>query len=193
MNDTTLSLLGLYTWDNTIFDNMVLPDEIDKSDFIDNLLMETAELEVLYPDSDFIKKAIGAWSNKRIHTWNRVAQVLYEEYDPFINIKRDEVRTIIHDRDLTYTNKGDTTTNENAWDDNTSDGVQTQKVNVDLTNTDTGQTKTTETFHVEGDSAITDAQDVAIKEVKMRSQYDLYDYIINDFIHRFCIMVYQEG
>lgn len=190
MNDTTLSLLGLYTWDNTIFDNIVLPDEIDKSDFIDNLLMETAELEILYPDSDFMKNAIGVWSNKRIHTWNRIAQVLYEDYDPFINIKRDEIRKIIHDRDLTYTNKGDTTTNENAWDDNTSDGVQTQKVNVDLTNTDTGQTVTTETFHVEGDSAITDAQDVAIKEVKLRSQYDLYDYIINDFIHRFCIMVY---
>lgn len=189
MSDT-LSLLGLYTWDNTIFDDMVLPEEIDKTDFVDNLLMETAELEILYPDSDFMKKAIRSWSNIRIHTWQRVARVLYENYDPFINIKRDEERKIIHDRNLTYTNKGDTTTNENAWDDATANGVQTQKVNVDLTNTDKGQTVTTETFHVEGDSAITDAQDVAIKEVNLRSKYDLYDYIIRDFIHRFCLMVY---
>lgn len=189
MSDT-LSLLGLYTWDSTIFDNMVLPDEIDRTDFIDNLLLETAEFEILYTDSDFMKNAVRSWSNKRIHTWQRVARVLYENYDPFINIKRDELRTIVHDRDLTYTNKGDTTTNENAWDDASANGVQTQKVNVDLTNTDKGQTVTTETFHVEGDSAITDAQDVAIKEVNLRSKYDLYDYIIRDFIHRFCIMVY---
>lgn len=190
MNDTTMSLLGLYTWDNTIFDDMSIPDIVQKTELIDNLLMEAADLEILYPDADFMKKAIASWSFIRMRTWERMAQVLYEDYDPFINIKRDEQRTIIHDRDLTYTNKGDTRTNENAWDDQSADGVQTQNVNVDLTNTDKGQTVTTETFHVEGDSAITDAQDVAIKEVQLRDRYDLYAYIIKDFIHRFCLMVY---
>lgn len=190
MNNSEISLLGLYSWDNTLFDDMVLPDTVHKDELIDNLLMETAEYEILYPDSAFMKMAIAAWSRKRIHTWERVSLVLYENYDPFINIKRDEVRKIIHDRDLTYTNKGDTRTNENAWDDSSSDGVQTQNVKVDLTNTDKGQTITTETFHVEGDSAITDAQDVAMKEVQLRTKYDLYDYIIKDFIHRFCLMVY---
>lgn len=190
MSSSTLSLLGLYTWDNTIFDNMVLPTEIDRNDFIDNLLMESAELEVLYPDSDFMKKAIETWSKIRLHTWERIAGVLYENYDPFINIMRDETRTIEHWRNLTYTNSGDTTTNENAWDDTSANGVQRNKVNVNLTNTDTGNTTTTETFHVEGDSAITDAQDVAMKEVNLRDKYDLYTYIINDFIHRFCLLVY---
>lgn len=190
MSNSTLSLLGLYTWDNTIFDNMVLPDEIDASNLVDNLLMETAELEILYTDPDVMKAAIGVWSRRRLHTWQRMEKVLYENYDPFINIKRDEERKIIHDRNLTYTNKGDTKTNENAWDDRSATGVQTQVVNVDLTNKDTGQTVTTETFHVEGDSAITDAQDVAEKEVKLRDKYDLYTYIINDFIHRFCLLVY---
>lgn len=190
MNDATISLLGLYTWDDTIFDDMSLPEQVDKTDLIDNLLMETAELEILYPDAEFIKQAIARWSAIRLHTWERIAKVLYEDYDPFINIKRDEERKIIHDRNLTYTNKGDTKTNENAWDDRSATGVQTQLVNVDLTNTDKGQTVTTETFHVEGDSAITDAQDVAMKEVDLRNRYDLYDYIIKDFIHRFCLMVY---
>lgn len=190
MNDATISLLGLYTWDDTIFDDMVLPEQVDKEDLIDNLLMETAELEILYPDAEFIKQAIARWSAIRLHTWERIAKVLYEDYDPFINIKRDEERKIVHDRNLTYTNKGDTKTNENAWDDRSATGVQTQLVNVDLTNTDKGQTVTTETFHVEGDSAITDAQDVAMKEVDLRNRYDLYDYIIKDFIHRFCLMVY---
>lgn len=190
MSSSTLSLIGLYTWDNTIFDNIVLPDEIDHSIFIDNLLIEAAELEVLYADPDVMKAAVEIWSKRRLHTWERMETVLYENYDPFVNIKRDETRTIEHYRNLTYTNTGDTTTNENAWDDTSANGVQRNKVNVNLTNTDTGNTTTTETFHVEGDSAITDAQDVAEKEFKLRDKYDLYAYIINDFIHRFCLLVY---
>lgn len=185
-----MSLLGLYTWDNTLFDDMVLPVEIDKDTLVNNLLMDTAELEVLYSDSDFMKKAIEMWSKKRLHSWERIALVLYENYDPFVNIKRDETRTIEHWRNLTYTNKGDTKTNENAWDDTSTTGVQRQVVNVDLTNTDTGNTTTTETFHVEGDSAIRDAQDIVRMETEVRTDFDLYNYIINDFIHQFCLMVY---
>ena len=75
-----LSILGLYTWDSTIFDNMVLPAEIDKDILVDNILMDYAELEVLYPDSDFMKNAIEKWSKARLHTWSKMANVLYEDY-----------------------------------------------------------------------------------------------------------------
>ena len=58
------------------------------------------------------------------------------------------------------------------------------------TTSDTGTVTTTEHFHVEGDSAITDAQDVAKKEFNLRDEYNLYNYIINDFKNRFCLLVY---
>ena len=41
-----MSILGLYQWDNTIFDAMVLPDQIDKTTLINNILDESAEQEV---------------------------------------------------------------------------------------------------------------------------------------------------
>lgn len=186
----TLSLLGIYNYDHSIFDGMILPGEIDRDLFIDNLLMETAELEILYPNSEFLKQAITSWSRMRLHTWERVAIVLYENYDPFINIKRDETRTISEQRDLTGTNKGTTKTNENAWNDSSRNGVQTGVVAVDLTNTDKGWVTTNETLHVEGDSAIRDAQDIVRMETEVRTDFDLYNYIINDFIHRFCLLVY---
>ena len=91
MSSSTLSLLGLYTWDNTIFDNMALPDEIDAGILIDNLLMEAAELEVLYADPDVMKAAIEVWSQRRLHTWERMETVLYENYDPFVNINQQIV------------------------------------------------------------------------------------------------------
>ena len=167
-----LSLLGLYRYDNTIFDELVVPAEVNKSDLIQNLLVETAELEVIYPDPEIMRQIIGSWSRARINVWNRIALVLYKNYDPFINITRDETRTI--------NTSGDNVSQVSAWDSN----------NFTNREKNTGGSTVTETLHVEGDSAITDAQDVAMKEVELRSRYELDDYIINDFKNRFCLLVY---
>lgn len=179
-----LSILGLYTWDSTIFDNMVLPAEIDKETLIDNILMDYAELEVLYPDSDFMKSAIASWSKTRLQAWTKMALVLYEDYDPFINIQRDETRTIIQDRDLRGQGVGENSVS--AWNET----GYTNRNKSDTENTETGTITTTEHFHLEGDSAITDAQDVARKEIELRAEYNMYDIIKNEFKRRFLIMVY---
>lgn len=184
MSDTAMSVLGLYNSDNTLFDNLYVPEQIDRETLIMNVLAETAELEVLYTNADFMKAAIGFWSNSRAKTWDQVARVLYENYDPFINIKRDEVRTITEVRDLKGT--ADNTLKTNAYDSGTGTERETNNAN----STDTGTITTTENFHVEGDSAITDAQDVARKEINLRTEYDLYRYIIDDFKSRFCLLIY---
>ena len=150
--------------------------------------MESAELEVLYTNPNFLKQAIAYWSDSRQRAWHMMQKVLYEEYDPFINIKRDEVRTISQDRNLTTDNDGSNTLNTNAWDSTTP--VQREQQVIDTTVKNTGNVTTTEHFHVEGDSAITDAQDVAVKEFKLRADYDLIRYIINDFKKRFCLLIY---
>lgn len=179
-----ISILGLYHYNPELFSGLVLPSDLDKDTFIDNLLMEYAELEVVYPDAEFMQDAIGRWSQMRLHTWERMQTVLYEEYDPFINIKRDEVRTITETRDLTGT--GSTTGKVSAWNDT---GFQ-DRAKDDSTSKQTGTVTTTENFHVEGDSAITDAQDVLKKEMDVRIKYDLYRLILAEFKQRFCLLVY---
>lgn len=181
---SNMSILGLYTYDNTIFDNMALPSDLDKETLVDNILMEYAELEVLYPDTEFMKGAIEKWSASRLHTWERMKNVLYEDYDPFINIKRDEVRTITQERDLKGTGSG--TDKIVAWNDTNF----TDRSKNDTTTTETGKVVTTENFHVEGDSAITDAQDVAKKEIDLRREYDMYNIIKREFKQRFLLTVY---
>lgn len=183
-----ISVLGMYNFNNELFDNMQLPDAVDRDDLIQNIVLECAELEVIYPDYDFLKAAIGIWSNSRILTWNRLADVLTTAYDPFVNIKRDELRTITETRDLKDTTKGDSTESTNAFDSGTD--TERGKVSTDMTGTNTGTVTTTDHLQVEGDSAITDAQDVMRKEVEVREMYDIYKYIINDFKRRFCLLVY---
>lgn len=176
MNGEILSLAGLYQWDNTLFDDVVLPTQVDRDDFIFELLSQTAELEVCYTDPEFMKESLGRWSSIRLYTWQRMADTLYKNYDPYINMTRDESRTI--ERDL----KNRAVNTVNAWD--TSD--QTQQTATD--GADTGTIK--ETFHSQGDSALYTPTDILGKEYEARRKYDLYKFIIDDFKSRYCLLVY---
>ena len=90
MNGSMLSIIGLYMADNTIFDNFQIPTGIDRTTLTDNLMMELGEFEVLYPDSDFMKAAIGSWSAKQISVWNKLYNTLLLEYNPLENYDRQE-------------------------------------------------------------------------------------------------------
>ena len=85
-----LSPLGLYQWDQTIFDLMQIPSELDKPTLVDNLLAETAELEVLYPNPIVLKNLIGVWSAKQLDVWNRLYATTQYEYNPIENYNRYE-------------------------------------------------------------------------------------------------------
>lgn len=49
---SSLSILGLYQWDSTLFDPMTVPDGVDKQAVVNNILLDCAELEVLYSNPD---------------------------------------------------------------------------------------------------------------------------------------------
>lgn len=93
-----ISTLGLYNYDESLFDELKLPDGVDKEVLIDNLLIETAELEILYSDFDIMKHAIGVWSKKELPTWNKLDELFKMEYNPIYNVDANEILT--EDRDL---------------------------------------------------------------------------------------------
>lgn len=174
------SFLGLYDRDNSIFDEFSVPTQITKDDLIGYMLFEVAEIDAIYDDPETLKKAIGFWSRSRLHAWQRIADALYKNYDPFINFTRDEHRL------STMTPDGDIiTTHDNAaW--NETELVTSEK----LTRDDNRIVTNEETFHSEGDSALYTPTDVAEKETLLRIRYDIYNIIINEFKNRFCLLVY---
>lgn len=89
-NSATMSLIGLYNYDNTLFDNLELPDDMDASLVAYNILMECAELEVIYPDFAFMKTAIGTWSANEVEIWKKVREMELAEYNPIENYDRYE-------------------------------------------------------------------------------------------------------
>lgn len=192
----TLSYEAIYDVRPDILDGLELPDVLDADDVKNKILFESIELEALYPDPDVIKKAVEIWSKSRLHTWEKIAAALYKNYDPFINFTRDELRTETETRNLagSATNSGtDTSTNSakaynsNAMTEREQDTLAHGKKTA---TTDTGTISRTETFHSQGDSAMFTPTDIAGKETALRMQYDLISIIVNEFISKFCLLVY---
>lgn len=95
-----LSILGMYDYDQTIFDGLQLPtaaditDEADKvsdpwipdkQEFVEYLCMECAELELLYPSAPTLSKMVSIWSKARQPVWNALYNTLLYKYNPIWN------------------------------------------------------------------------------------------------------------
>lgn len=202
-----LSLLGLYNWDNSIFDNMVLPDgftQDDKTTLINNLLMETAELEVIYTSPDFMKNAIEAWSEKEVYTWTRLYEAMLAQYSPIENFDRyedvDEQNrgAMTHSGTDSVSGSGeDTITNKiTSFDNNTF--VDHDKAIAGKGSTDTttyGHIVTDSTgrkiiSHLHGNIGVTTNQQMLEAELVTRPKINIYRIIIDSFRERFCLLVY---
>ena len=86
----TVSLLGLSRINPDILSDLVLPDGLDADLVKDNLLAETAELEVIYPDALFMQSMIGRWSKKELPIWTRLYKTTLLDYNPIENYDRME-------------------------------------------------------------------------------------------------------
>lgn len=93
-NGAKISALGLYMWDPTIWDLMQLPAGLSKPTVYSNIMLETSDFEVIYPNPVLFKSYIGLWSEKRLASWQRIYDVLMQEYDPLENYRRTEKRSL---------------------------------------------------------------------------------------------------
>ena len=85
-----LSPMGLLNWDSTIFDLFQIPSQLNRETLINNILAETMELEVLYPNPTVFKNLLGVWSSKQLDIWNRLYATTQYEYNPIENYNRYE-------------------------------------------------------------------------------------------------------
>ena len=86
-----LTLIGMYNYNTSLFDNVNLPEGYDKDTFIDTLLLEHGEKCVLYTDFDFLKYSFGAISRKWYLELTKILEALKADYNPVYNYDRYEV------------------------------------------------------------------------------------------------------
>lgn len=179
----TMSLLGLWTANKGIFDFFQIPAALNKQTLVDNLLMECAELEVLYPDAEFMRDAIGAWSAAECDKWEELEKTLHYEYDPISNYDRREEWTDDSEGSSTATS---TATGKQAGYNSqelvTSDGSESG-------GSSSGKSSSKHVGTVRGNIGVTTSQQM-IEEQRRVVNYCVYDVIIDSFQRRFCLLVY---
>lgn len=82
-----LSLIGMHNYSKgTIWDNIELPEGIDKDLLINEILKENGEFCLIYPDLEFLTLQINCFFKKWYSTFEKWFNVLVEEYEPLYNV-----------------------------------------------------------------------------------------------------------
>lgn len=147
--EATLSILGLYNYQPAIFDSLTIPTSVDRETLIDNIIMEAAELELLFPNADILGRLIGNWSKTRLAAWNRMIGALDAEYNPIENTDRYEDHLEDYTRDL---NESDNYTRDLKENDN-----YTRNLTDSGNSNSSGSTQNSRTGYNSGDLQVTDS------------------------------------
>lgn len=123
-----LSILGFYNYDHSIFQEMQLPVGINPDLVQSSILMECAELEIIYSNFDVMKAAIGYWSRKELPIWQHLKETTEYKYNPIWN--KDGIITETETRDLTKT---DTHSGNDKTTTTTDQTREAEKTNNDYT------------------------------------------------------------
>lgn len=204
---STVSLLGMYNADPDLFMGLKVPTGVDRDALIDLLLMDTAELEILYPSPSFLKLAIQRWASKELPVWEKLWETTVLEYNPIHNYDRWEDITDTRTPDLTY-GKGTTDTSTTSGKDTTTgsqraynntpmaevdkqvfdhgSGVTTTHEGAD---TETGTDVNHHDAHIYGNIGVTTTMQM-IREQREVVQFTVIDAIIDSFKRRFCLLIY---
>lgn len=203
MSRATLSLLGLYQYDNTIFNELVLPEGMNKQVYINNLLMETAEMEVLFSNPTTMRSVIGIWSSAHLDSWTKMWNTTKLEYNPIENYDRqedwtdnnqtnskvqsvDEGKGKNHSTDISKAagfDSGNLVTS--GQNDNDSTNVSTQTGN----SVGESNEKLKHTGRVHGNIGVTTSQQM-IEEERRVADWNMYEYLIDKFKQQFLLLVY---
>lgn len=209
-NNFTNTLYGMYNYDPTIFDNITIPDGLNKNTLITEIMAECGENEVLYPNIPMLKHMILTFFDSHSYKYQKLYETLNYDYEPLENYN------VTHKRTYTRTENGTDTSDTTV--ENSSNGTTTAENEVSAydsasyspseKNTQTGETKSagsqnnsnihdytiteTEDSNDYGDNSARSAM-YAIREQRELVDFNLYKIIASDFEDEITIPVYTKS
>lgn len=203
----SLSVYGLYSYNNGLFDNLVLPDGMDGDLLIATILTECSDFCLLYPNYDFMKMLIGVWSTKEQTIWENMWKSEHLDYNPLDNydrhesISRNVVSTADGENDSTSsdnrTGTSESVGSKTSYDSNSfkdvakeagNSGSAGNSVSRDTVHNSSSGAETV-TTHAHGNIGVTTAAQL-IQGYRDISNFCTYDYIVQSFKDRFCVQVF---
>lgn len=220
MASATLTMIGLYNYDNTLFDNLTFPPGIDKDLAVNQILMSCEEFEVLYPNLEFMKFQIENWGKKNYFTFDKWVKAFAEEFNPIHNYDRYEELEDEHktgqqtDRTnhgnaatangTTATNYDSTQRDVSAYDattyqpkeKETGSGNNSASGNAVTSSYDiskdvsSGSENIKHKAHIYGNIGVTTSTAMLAEYTNFYKNFNIYEQIADLFVNEFCIRLY---
>ena len=170
-----LSIMGLYEYDNNLFEGVQLPEGLSREAVINEILLQCAELEIVYPNIDIMKLAITTWSVANQYTWQKLYDTMVVEYNPIWNVDA----TVNIDRNTS--GSGNATDAVKGFNSNT--WAESEK-------TDTNSSAEEDVIERRtGNIGVTTTQQMLEQERKI-AEFNMISYIAQSFKQRFCLLIY---
>ena len=204
----TLSILGILEIHPELLDNLKIPEGLDADLLKDNIVIECAELEVLYADYSFFSYAVGVWSEKQLPVWERMKRAIDQEYNPLENYDRIEEWTDAetNGRTANTTSSGnskvDSGGSQNHFVNGFNSGGQvmqssdtdhsadTTTTSGSVNGTESGNRNANHNGRTHGNIGVTTSQQMLTAELDLAPRVNMYEVISRDFRNRFCLLVY---
>lgn len=82
-----LTLIGIHNYTNgAIWDDIELPEGLDKDILVNEILRRNGEFPVVWPDADFLKIQIDFFFKKWNHNFSRWVEAANKEYEALYNV-----------------------------------------------------------------------------------------------------------
>lgn len=194
-----LSIMGLYNYNEDIFSGFQVPEEMDRETAIEEIVMQCAELELIYPSYTTMKLAIRNWTKAELPIWIRAYKDMTIEYNPIWNVDGTETEKI--ERELEGTASTSTSTeSENinsgkAYNqDNSSYWAEREKDEGSGSGESSGENTEKETITTTktrgGNIGVIMTQQMLNADLDMLPRLNPYQFIVDSFKNRFCLLVY---
>ena len=201
----TLTLGGMYNYDQTIFDGIEIPEDMDKNALVNTILAHCGGNEVRYPSIPILATMIQTFFVTNKYKINKLWETTKFDYEPLVNYDL----TIEVKREHKGTDKTETTGNS----ENSSNGTTENQVSAFNQTTYTPSSKSTfndsgksnnsenetyetnrdetETRHEHGDNSARSTQ-YMIGEERQVADFNIYHIIADLFEDEITIPVYGK-
>lgn len=203
---------ALLDWDDTLFDGMVLPDDINDDDMkkliVDDIILRHGDTPLFIPEPTVMKYYITSWSTRMLPIFTRMYAACTAEYNPIENYDRTEDRsettkdTMGNTRTL---NTSTATTGTNTTEDSvsaenvTTFSPDTRSVQTpNLTEADSGTIGDSGNYNgsltiksnIHGNIGVTTSQQMLESELQLVPKLEIVRIISDSWAAEFCLDVY---
>lgn len=188
-----ISLLGLYTYDNTIFDQLYIPAVFppimddnphhyytpNKDTLVNLILEKSADFPALYPDCDFMKFMCGVWSKNCEYMMCTLWETMNAKFNPIEN----------YDRHSKITRKANSSAGGTVTGSQTAFNSDTFKDTGKSTSSQTSSGGETVEDYTHGNIGVRSGQEL-VEQSREMALFKWYDIVSDDFISKFCVQLY---